>query len=119
MKQTTKINNRSDISGPDYDPSKDPEVQPDTITECLVEWKNNLPYNKKRYIMIVGFTILIFLVVFLGYAYGGMKVCSNLDGLLDSEFKCHPNYYTNLTQTNIDMVGQSFTLPNYTIENGS
>lgn len=63
----------------------------DGIGEELEKFRQKfMPYQ--RYIMIVGIIILIFLVVFLGYAYGGLKVCSDLDGLLDSKFKCHPNY---------------------------
>ena len=104
MKQNN--NNLSDISHPNYDPAKDPEVQPDTFIEWLVEWRNNLPYNKIRYIMIVGFTILIILVVFLGYARGALDVCNDLDGRLEINLlhiKCHPSQY-NPTTENQDVV---------------
>ena len=59
-----------------------------------------MPYQK--YIMIGGLIILIFLVVFLGYAYGGLKVCDDLDGLLDDKFKCHPGFFTE--QGELDLV---------------
>ena len=49
-----------------------------------------MPYQ--RYIMIVGFTILILLVVFLGYARGALDVCNSLGGRLEVGWKilCHP-----------------------------
>ena len=80
----------SDMTRNDYEPEDDPEVTDDWTEEAARIRKKFLPYH--RYIMIGGFTILIFLVVYLGYAYGGLKVCSDLDGLLDKDFKCHPNY---------------------------
>ena len=64
----------------------------------------------RREIMIVGILILIALVVFLGFAYGGMKVCSELDGILDDKFKCHPNY-TNTLDDGVNNVGQKFVVP--------
>ncbi len=66
-----------------------------------------MPYQKE--IMIVGMLILIALVVFLGFAYGGMRVCSDLDGVLDDKFRCHPNYY-NETKS-FDVAGQIFMIP--------
>ena len=66
-----------------------------------------MPYQKQ--VMIVGMLILIALVVFLGFAYGGMRVCSDLDGVLDDKFRCHPNYY-NETK-NFDAAGQIFMVP--------
>lgn len=64
----------------------------------------------QREIMIVGMIILITLVVLLGVAYGGMKVCNELDGILDDKFKCHPNY-TSTRENNVDRVGQKFVIP--------
>ena len=95
----------------DQEDNKNNEKETEIGMERLVEWKKQLPYNIKRYIMIIGMLILIFLVVFLGVAYGGTKVCNDLDGLLDSEFKCHPNYYFNISQQNFDSVGQPFSIP--------
>ena len=85
--------------GPEKDKEKETE-------EIIDDWgqeadrirRKFMPYQ--RHIMIYGLIILIFLVVFLGYAYGGLKVCSDLDGLLDSKFKCHPNYKPNVTNPN-------------------
>ena len=72
-------------------------------------FKRFMPYQ--RQIMIVGMIILIFLVVFLGYARGGLDVCRSLDGLLDPKFKCHPNYYSDLEQNSLDPIRQSYVLP--------
>ncbi len=66
-----------------------------------------MPWQKE--IMIVGMLILIALVVFMGFAYGGMKVCSDLDGVLDDKFRCHPNYYNDTPDVNA--VGQMFMIP--------
>lgn len=68
----------------------DPDVSDDVAEELNRFRQKFMPYQ--RYIMIIGIIILIFLVVFLGYAYGGLKVCADLDGLLDKSFKCHPNF---------------------------
>lgn len=112
MNQTTKKNNKiTDINHPYYEPAEDSEVT-DDIKDALFKWRDELPYNKKRYIIITLFTTLIMLVVFLGIAYGGMKVCSDLDGILDSTFKCHPNFYTQ--QRQFDAVGMPFTILNVT-----
>jgi len=63
----------------------------DNLSETLDNFRQRMaPYQ--RYIMIVGLIILILLVVYLGYAMGGLKVCRDLDGLLDSKFKCHPDF---------------------------
>ena len=80
------------------EPIDDPEITDTAIEEINMRLDKLLPY--KRQIMIAGFIILILLVVFLGFALGGLKVCSDLDGLLDDKFKCHPNYY-NDTQSPI------------------
>lgn len=90
--ETEKIGEKNLINNTDGDRAEvsDPEVT-DNIGEELDKFKRKLmPYH--RYIMIIGIIVLILLVVFLGYAYGGLKVCADLDGLLDSKFKCHPNF---------------------------
>ena len=74
----------------EYNAKDDPEVTDDWPAEADRIRRKFMPYH--RYIMIGGITILIFLVVFLGFAYGGMKVCSQLDGILDNKFKCHLDY---------------------------
>lgn len=83
MVKTTKETNNSNVLE---------EKEEDTdITEGMDKTMRFLmPYH--RYIMIGGIIILIMLVVFLGFAYGGLKVCRDLDGLLDDRFQCHPNY---------------------------
>ena len=64
----------------------------DKVHDALIGFRERMmPYQS--YIMITGIIILIMLVVFLGFAYGGMKVCSDLDGVLDNKFKCHPDFY--------------------------
>ncbi len=90
-------NNLSNISHPDYDPAKDPEVEPDweDVVDKLDFIRDKfMPYQ--RYIMIVGFTILIILVVYLGYARGALDVCNDLGGRLEvgREIVCHPSHYT-------------------------
>ena len=101
-------NNVSNISHPDYDPAKDPEVGADSVAEWLREWRDNLPYNQRRYVLIVGFTLLILLVVFLGYARGAWDVCSDLGGKMDGKLlhiECHPSQYNPPTET----VNSNFT----------
>jgi len=84
----------------------------DDIREWLIKFRDDLPYNKRRYIMIIGIIILAMLVVYLGYAYGGLKVCSNLDGILDSDFICHLD---SNPQQQFNSVGMPFNIPNITI----
>ena len=87
----------------DIEPSDDPEVTDEIGEEVTRQLDKLLPY--KRQIMITGFIILVLLVVFMGFALGGLKVCSDLDGLLDSEFKCHPSYYN----TTPNIIGSNFS----------
>ncbi len=83
----------------------------DKVMDSWKKWRDELPENRTRYIMIVGFSILFILVVLLGVAYGGMKVCSDLDGVLDNKFKCHPDYYANQTII-VNMVPQFIVAQN-------
>ena len=84
------------------------EEQIDKEVEVIYRLRDKLmPYQKQ--VMIVGMLILIALVVFLGFAYGGMRVCSDLDGVLDDKFRCHPNYYNDTKS--FDAVGQRFIVP--------
>lgn len=74
------------------EPKQSEEAEEDKVHDALIRFRERMmPYQ--NYIMIVGILILIMLVVFLGFAYGGMKVCSDLDGVLDNKFKCHPDFY--------------------------
>lgn len=66
------------------DEQQDSSEEMNNLLNKLMPWR--------REIIIVLFIILIMLVVFLGFAYGGLKVCNDLDGILDSSFKCHPDY---------------------------
>ncbi len=103
MNQTTEINNKNDID------------RPDAAAEWLVKWRNELPYNIKRYTMIVGFIILVLLVVYLGYARGALDVCNDLGGRLEIKvvnIQCHPDQY-NITPLNDD----TFIVPRLPIEN--
>ena len=99
------------------DPDKqDIEVDLDQLNEEFSKlFKPFMPYQ--RHIMIYGMIVLIMLVVFLGYAYGGMKVCSELDGILDDNFTCHPDFQQD-QQRRVNSVGQVFMIPNFTEENG-
>ena len=92
MEQTKEQEPIKDVSHPDYDPGKDPEVE-----DSFSDWADNIrerlmPYHK--YIMIVGFTILILLVVFLGYARGALDICNDLGGRFEIDnivkVKCVP-----------------------------
>ena len=76
------------------------------------------PY--KRYIMIGGFTMLILLVVYLGYARGSLDVCNDLGGRLEVgwDIHCQPGHYdTPPAQEGVDAVGQRFVIPDIIIEN--
>lgn len=92
----------------------DDDEEIDRSWKELQKFRDNLPYNYKRYTMIIGFTILVMIVVWLGYAYGGLKVCSQLDGVLDSDFICHPNYAPPIN--NVNNVGMPFTIPNIIVD---
>ena len=85
------IDKRKDITDSNYKPEDDPDVTDDLSEELDRVREMAMPYH--RYIMIIGTITLIFLLVFLGYAYGGLKICSDLDGLLDDKFKCHPGFF--------------------------
>jgi len=65
-----------------------------------------MPWHKQ--IMIGGIIILISLVVFLGYAYGGLVVCAELDGLLDADFKCHPYFFNETIAFDADGLEYSY-----------
>lgn len=120
-KETEQVNHKRDLSDythPDYDSSEDPNVT-DTIDEEVGRWLDKLlPY--KRYIMIGGTVILIILVVFLGYALGGLKVCNDLDGILDSKFKCHPDFINEQRKlAGVNEYGLPILVPNFTFGNGT
>ncbi len=115
MTETNKHNNNlSNINHPDYDPAKDTEVEADweDIKDKLGFIRDKFdPYQK--YIMIVGLTILILLVVYLGYARGALDICNDLGGRLEVGWKivCHPSQYT---QQPILIDGTSM-VPNFTL----
>lgn len=120
MKKMNQNNNKQEKNGIDRPKqeengmNKPTAYNEDDVTDSIHDelgkrFKRFMPYQ--RQIMIVGMIILIFLVVFLGYARGGLDVCRSLDGLLDSKFKCHPNYYSDLEQNSLDPIRQSYVLP--------
>ncbi len=116
MTETNKHNNNLlNISHPDYDPAKDPKVEPDweDIEDKLGFIRDKFdPYQ--RYIMIVGLTILILLVVYLGYARGALDVCNDLGGRLEVDMmkvKCHPSQYTQQPT----FIGGTSIVPNITL----
>ena len=53
---------------------------------------DTVPIHKRKYVVLGCLTILIISVVVLGFAYGSARVCSQVDGVLDGSFVCHPNY---------------------------
>ncbi len=92
----------------------DHEEGMDETIEKLQAWRDELPYNKKRYTMIVLFTVLILIVVYMGYAYGGLKVCTSMDGVFDQlRFECHPSEYE---PSKFNDVGMPFTAPSIPIQ---
>ena len=109
-KKMNHNNNKQEKNGMNKPTAYNEADVTDTSAEEVVRlMRKLLPYQ--RPIMIVGMIILIFLVVFLGYARGGLDVCRSLDGLLDPKFKCHPNYYSDLEQNSLDPIRQSYVLP--------
>ena len=78
--------------------TQDDTIETDDVAKEAFRIRDKLrPWNKQ--IMITLSIILIMLVVFMGFAMGGEVVCRDLEGLLDSKFKCHPGFYN---QTDID-----------------
>ena len=71
----------------------------------------------QREIMIVGMILLIALVVFLGFARGGLEVCNDVGGFFDWKLKCHPYHFNetdamgNIDNASYDRVGQKFVIP--------
>ena len=123
LKQTQEtkaaLRERKPIQGPQRPKGKgepkDDEAQ--EFIDSLAKWRDELPSNKIRYTMIVGFTILILLVVYLGYAYGIAKVCGQVGGTIVKGLTCLPdlNQTTQSVQT-FDSVGMPFRIPNITIQ---
>jgi len=83
------------------------------FTDAMLKFREELPYNKRRYIMIIGFSILVLLVVYLGYAYGGLKMCTQVGGILDNTYTCQLGFAS--PSNNFDKVGQRFIVPNVII----
>ena len=108
MENSTKETN---VASDSEQQAEDQEVE-EALDQLYTLRERFMPYQ--RPIMIGGMIILIALVVFLGFAYGGMKVCSQLDGVLDSGFKCHPNYYDNLTNQ-IQPYGGVINIPQFNL----
>lgn len=91
-----KMNEKKDIITSsiqkEYDPTNDLDIE-DDLSDALDNIRRKFdPYQ--RYIMIVGFTILVLLVVYMGYARGALDVCNDLDGRLEIDWgvniECHP-----------------------------
>ncbi len=92
---------------------KDNKIDENIDIEPLDRLRDRLmPYQRE--IMLTGMIILIALVVFLGFARGGLEVCNSVGGYFDWKLKCHP---FNITELQIidscyDDVGQRFIIPN-------
>lgn len=70
------------------------ETKPDFegFTEEIDSIKGRLaPYQ--RPILIIGITLFLIIIFFVGFGIGGFVVCHQQEGLLDDSFKCHPDYY--------------------------
>lgn len=91
------------------DNRKEPEQEEGMDDEASIAWLERFKDRWHREITIILFIVLIILVMFMAYAVGGLKVCSDLDGVLDSGFKCHPNYEP--PKSFFDNVGQPFIIP--------
>ncbi len=102
------------MTGPGQKSTKDDLIYTklDTIRDKLA------PYQ--RIIMIGGFVILIFLVVYLGYARGSLDVCNDLGGRLEVGWtiNCRPGSCRTPIDTK-DAVGQSFFIPDIIIDDGT
>ncbi len=70
-----------------------------------------MPYQRE--IMLTGMIILIALVVFLGFARGGLEVCNDVGGYFNWKLECHPQLFnwTKGIDTCYDDVGQRFIVP--------
>ena len=70
-----------------------------------------MPYQRE--IMLGGMILLITLVVFLGFARGGLEVCNSVGGHFDWKLKCRPLLFnwTEGIDTCYDDVGQRFIVP--------
>ena len=91
---------------------KDNKIDENIDIEPLDRLRDRLmPYQRE--IMLTGMIILIALVVFLGFARGGLEVCNDVGGYFDWKLKCHPQSFnwTSGTSTCYDDVGQRFIIP--------
>ena len=72
-----------------------------------------MPYQRE--IMLTGMIILIALVVFLGFARGGLEVCNSVGGYFNWKLECHPQLFnwTSGIGTCYDDVGQTFMVPKF------
>ena len=53
--------------------------------------------------------VFIGLVAYIGYGFGAMHVCKDLDGFLDSEFKCHLDYDPEVSRN--DRLNRAIGIP--------
>lgn len=97
--------------------------QKDTEDDLIYTKLDNIrdkfaPYQ--RIIMIGGLIILIFLVVYLGYARGSLDVCNDLGGRLEVGWtiNCRPGPCSTPIN-NTDGVGPPFFIPDIIINYGT
>ena len=98
------------MTEPQQKDSEEPNI--DDSFKRLFELRDRLmPYQRE--IMLTGMFILIALVVFLGFARGGLEVCNSVGGHFDWKLKCRPLLFnwTEGIDTCYDGVGQRFIVP--------
>lgn len=91
---------------------KDNKIDEDIDIGPLIRLRDKfMPYQRE--IMLTGMFILIALVVFLGFARGGLEVCNSVGGHFNWKLECHPQLFnwTEGIDTCYDDVGQRFMIP--------
>ena len=80
-------------------------------TEEIIETSKASP-EQIRIVIITCMFLLAMIVIFMGFAYGSARVCNQVDGFLDSKFKCHLDYNK---PKQIVPETPSFLIPNFTL----
>ena len=79
----------------------------------LKEMSNSLrdklmPYQ--RPILYIGISLLLLLLLFIGFSIGAYSICRQADGFLDDKFYCHVDYY-NEQKRQQDKIFNDFDVP--------
>ncbi len=106
-----KENIPSKMTEPEQIDYEEPDIEG---PKRLFELRDRLmPYQRE--IMLTGMIILIALVVFLGFARGGLEVCNSVGGYFNWKLECHPQSlnWTKGIDNCYDDVGQRFIVPKF------